>query len=56
MLAKKSKIDFGSIQNGSAAPDLPPEGPKKERWAISCAYAYLDAFSNSDSRPVHLAI
>ena len=22
----------GSIKNGSAASDLPPEGPKQERW------------------------
>ena len=28
-----SKIYLGSIKNGSAASDLPPEGPKKERWA-----------------------
>ena len=26
-----SKLDRGSIENGSAAFDLPPEGPKKER-------------------------
>ena len=30
-----SKVDFGSIENGCAAFDLPPEGQKKERWAIS---------------------
>ena len=29
-----SKLDLGSIENGCAAFDLPPEGPKKERWAI----------------------
>ena len=28
-----SEIDVGSIKNGSAASDLPPEGLKKERWA-----------------------
>ena len=26
-----SKLDFGSIENGCAAFDLPPEGQKKER-------------------------
>ena len=30
-----SKVNFGSIENGCAAFDLPPEGQKKERWAIS---------------------
>ena len=40
---KNLKIGLGSIQNGPAAPDLPPEGSKKERWAISCPSAYLDA-------------
>ena len=28
-----SKLDLGSIENGSAASDLPPEGPKKKDWA-----------------------
>ena len=27
------EIDFGSIENGSAASDLPPKGSKKKRWA-----------------------
>ena len=30
-----SELDFVSIENGCTAFDLPPEGPKKERWAIS---------------------
>ena len=30
-----SKLDLGSIENGCAAFDLPPEGQKKEHWAIS---------------------
>ena len=28
-----SEIDIGTIKNGFAASDLPPEGPKKKRWA-----------------------
>ena len=28
-----SEIDLGSIKNGSAASDLPPEGSKKKSWA-----------------------
>ena len=28
-----SKLDLGTIENGSAACDLPPEGPKKKSWA-----------------------
>ena len=28
-----SKLDLGTIENGSAASDLPPEGPKKKSWA-----------------------
>ena len=29
------KLDLGTIKNESTAFDLPPEGPQKERWAIS---------------------
>ena len=38
-----SKIEHGSIENGSAVSDLPPEGPKKERWAD---LAHLAHFGN----------
>ena len=31
--AKVSKLDLGTIENGSAASDLPPEGSKKKSWA-----------------------
>ena len=50
-----SKLDLGTIKNGSAASDLPPEGPPKERWVelnkISMIWrpAYLD-FSNLVSK------
>ena len=30
------KLDLGTIKNGSAASDLPPEGPKKKSWADLC--------------------
>ena len=30
---KMSEIDLGSIKNGSAASDLPPEGSKKKSWS-----------------------
>ena len=38
-----SKLDLGSTKNGCAAFDLPPEGPKKERWANSWRSAHLDS-------------
>ena len=42
-----SKLNHGSIENGSAAFDLPPEGQKKERWAVSCPYAYIGPWRGS---------
>ena len=42
-----SKSDRGSIENGYAAFDLPPQGSKKERWAISCPYAYIGPWRGS---------
>ena len=33
MAAKKTKKKRSPIENGSAACDLPPEGPKKKSWA-----------------------
>ena len=34
-IQNNSKVDFGSIENGCAAFDLPPEGQEKERWENS---------------------
>ena len=39
--AKMSKLDLGTIENGSAACDLPPEGPKKKSWADLTHLAHL---------------
>ena len=45
------KLDLGAIKNGSAASDLPPKGPQKERWVdlrkISMIWrpAYLDSLN-----------
>ena len=36
------EIDHGSIENGSAASDLPPEGSKKERWADLAHLAHFE--------------
>ena len=38
----RSKIDIGSIKNGCAASDLPPEGQKKESWAIFSKYHQIE--------------
>ena len=32
-LSRNAELSFGTIENGSAASDLPPEGPKKKSWA-----------------------
>ena len=32
-LSRNAELSFGTIGNGSAASDLPPEGPKKKSWA-----------------------
>ena len=40
---KITEKDHGSIENGSAASDLPPEGSKKKRWAD---LAHLAHFGN----------
>ena len=36
-----SKLDLGTIKNGSAASDLPPEGPKKKSWADLTHLAHI---------------
>ena len=36
-----SKLDLGTIKNGSAASDLPPEGPKKKSWAVLTHLAHI---------------
>ena len=36
-----SKLDLGTIKNGSAASDLRPEGPKKERWVDLCKISMI---------------
>ena len=41
-----TEIDLGSIENGSAASDLPPEGPKKERWADLTHLAHVEELAN----------
>ena len=42
-----SKLDLGTIKNGSAASDLPPEGPKKKNWAD---LTHLTHFAKSKPR------
>ena len=32
-LSRNAELSFGTIENGSAASDLPPEGSKKKSWA-----------------------
>ena len=43
-------MDHGSIENGSAASDLPPEGPKTKRWAdlthLEGLYSWGQGLSN----------
>ena len=45
--SKMSKIDLGSIKNGSAASDLPPEGSKKKSWAD---LTHLEHFAKTKPR------
>ena len=35
------KLDLGTIKNESAASDLPPEGPPKERWVDLCKISMI---------------
>ena len=48
-LQNNSKLDFGSLENGCAAFDLPPEGLKKECWASSWPMAHSPG-NTSDKR------
>ena len=46
MAPKNVKIDIGSMKNVSAASDLPPEGPKKKRWADLTHLAHFEELAN----------
>ena len=47
LFTKITEIDHGSIENGSAASDLPPEGPKKKK---SVDLTHLAHFAKSKPR------
>ena len=46
-LSRNAELSFGTIENGSAASDLPPEGSKKKSWAD---LAHLEHFAKTKPR------